>query len=244
MNEHFSQCKICDGIIPDFYGMAAPAAAPAPARAPTVRPMPRSAAHTPKEALELIELLTHFRSDNCSKFVYKWMELPRAVRKEYSYIGAIKCRMDSDPNHYFCPINIESYFDPSNWVYAVTMRLMMPKMMQEVEWSNETKGDIFESILGLNYLVANGLVVHYEGSLSKHIGTVSAIFDDFVWSTWRLCVAIGKTNTDRVVRWLTLIIDTVAYRQMKDDDIGNILLHESRTEFEFEPRCKRKGHLI
>ena len=34
-------------------------------------------------------------------------------------------------------------------------------------------------------------------------------------------------------------IDMVAYRQMKDNDIGNIVLHEPRDEFEFEPRRAR-----
>ena len=194
--------------------------------------------------MTLIELLVDFRADKCSQFVYNWMGLPPAVRKYYSYSGAMKCRVDTDPKHYLCPIKNERYFDPSNWVYAVTMRLMMPRMMKEVEWTNETKGEIFESIMGLNYLVANGLVVHYEGALSNHIGTVSAIFDNFVFCTWRLCEAIGKHDTDRVVLWVTWIIDTVAYRQRRDEDIGNILLHEARTEFEFEPRCKRKGYLI
>ena len=107
----FSQCKICDGEMQVPYWMSSSgstchsSAAPAPARAPTVRPMPGSCPdHVPKEALDLIELLIHFRSDMCSNFVYKWMELPRRVRKEYSYNGAIKCRWGfDDPKHYLCP---------------------------------------------------------------------------------------------------------------------------------------------
>ena len=55
---------------------------------------------------------------------------------------------------------------------------------------------------------------------------------------------LGKNDTDRVVLWVTWIMDMVAYREMKDEDIGNIVLHEARDEFEFEPRCKRKGNLI
>ena len=123
--------------------------------------------HVPKQALELIDLLIDFRSDFASKFVYKWMELPRAVRKEYSYNGAIRCRNSSDPHHYHCPIEKQAYFDPTNWVYAVTLRLMMPKLVQEVEWNNETKGDIFESILGCHYLVANGLMAGRVDSLKN-----------------------------------------------------------------------------
>ena len=113
--------------------------------------------HVPKEAMDLIELLVHFNSHRCSDFVYRWMELPRRVRKVYSYNGAIRCRDGSDPKHYFCQIDKQHYFDPTNWMYALTMRLMMPQMMKEVGWNNETKGDIFESILGCQYLLAHGL---------------------------------------------------------------------------------------
>ena len=228
----------------------APDPAPAPERAPDraperARPMPETCPdHVPKEALDLIELLIHFRSDMCSSFVYKWMELPRRVRKEYSYNGAIKCRDFSDPKHDFCQIERQHYFDPTNWVYALTMRLMMPKMMKEVNWNNETKGDIFESILGCHYLVAHGLVKEPVGAFEQHIGTVSAIFEAFVWCTWRLCDAIGNHNPDSILRWVTWIIDMVADRQRKDEAIGTIVLHETLDEFEFEPRCKSKGYLI
>ena len=94
-------------------------------------------------------------------------EPPRVVRKEYSYSGAVRCRDPSDPQHYHCPIGKQAYFDPSNWVYAMALRLMMPKLVQEVEWNNETKGDIFESILGCHYLVANGLMTGRVDSLEN-----------------------------------------------------------------------------
>jgi len=124
------------------------------------------------------------------------------------------------------------------------MRLMMPNMMQEVNWNKETKGDIFESLLGCHYLLANGFVKGYVGALSEHIGAVSAIVDDFVWYTWRLCEAIGKNDTDRILHWVQWIIDMVAYRQMKDDDVGTVVSEEAQDEFEFERRCKSKGNLI
>ena len=53
--------------------------------------------------------------------------------------------------------------------------------MHEVESNNETKPDIFESILGSHYFVANGVLKEPVGALIKHIATVSAIFEDFVW---------------------------------------------------------------
>jgi hypothetical protein len=67
------------------------------------RPMPETGlTHVPKQALELIELLIDFRSEFASRFVFKWMDLPRAVRQEYSYCVAIRCRDSSDPQHYHC----------------------------------------------------------------------------------------------------------------------------------------------
>ena len=221
-------------------------AAPPPAKEPepTFRPMPESYPdHVPKEAVDLIELLLHFKPDVCSTFVYKWMELPRRLRKEYSYNGAIKCRGPGDPKHYVCPITNQTYYDPSNWVYAVTMRLMLPKMMQEVDWNNETKGDIFEGILGCNYLVANGLVEAPVGAVSKHIGRVSAIFEEFVWSTWALCEKL-QHNFTRVLQWVTWINDIVLYRQMRYDTVGTIVLYDPPDEVSFKPRNKSSVYLI
>ena len=251
VTEHFSQCKVCDGLLAAPYWLAAPAASPPPATAPvaapapdtvpTVRSMP-STPNVPTEALELIELLTHFKADTCTVFVYKWMELPRALRKEYSYSGAIRCRCDTDPQHYRCPRKKDCYFDPTNWVYALTMRLMMPNLMKEVDWNMETIGDIFESILGLHYMVDNGLK-RVSMCTATHIGTVSDILEEFVWWTWRLCEAID--DTDRVLVWVTWIIDMVADRQRKDDHVNHtVVYHEPRDEFDLQPRCKRLGNLI
>ena len=200
--------------------------------------------HVPKEAMDLIELLVHFNSHRCSEFVHRWMELPRRVRKVASYNGAIRCRDDSDPKHYFCQIEKQHYFDPTNWVYALTMRLMMPHMMKDIEWNNETKGDIFESILGCQYLLAHGFVKQHVPALEQHIGTVAAIFEAFVWYTWKLCDAIGNHNPESILRWVTWIIDMVAYRQRKDEAIGTIVLTETDFDFDFEPRSKSKGNLI
>ena len=199
--------------------------------------MPSTPPDVPKEALDLIELLVHFKAGIFSQFVYKWMELPFRVRKMLSYNGAIKCRDPEDPKHYFCQFTKQTYFDPTNWVYAVTMRLMLPKMVQEVSWNNETKGDIFEAMLGLNYLVANGLVNQHVGALtSKSIGSMSAIVEEFVWHTWRLCDEL--CDGGEVVNWITWIIDMVAYRQMKDDYIRPIILDDSLEKMSYEPRCK------
>ena len=111
-------------------------------------------------------------------------------------------------------------------------------------WSRATLAcDTFQSILGCHYLVANGFVSD-DVVPFKNMGIVNAILDFFVWHTWRLCDAIGKNKSEQVLQWATWIIDMVAYRQMKDRDVGTIVLHESPAEFEFEPRCKCPGKLM
>ena len=217
---------------------------PPPTRATKrARPMPKEAMdpdHVPKEAMDLIELLVHFRSHMCSEFVYRWMELPRKVRKLYSYSGAIRCQDDSDPKHYFCKIDDQHYFDPTNWVYALAMRIMMPEMMKEVHWNNETKGDIFESILGCNYLVSHGFLKQPLTSLERHIGAVAAIFEAFAWFTHKLCLSVGHQNPDSILRWATWILDMVAWRQKRDSAVGAIVVVEdlSDYDFDFQPRIK------
>merc|ERR1712023_130699 len=44
-----------------------------------------------------------------------------------------------------------------------------------INWNNETKGDIFESILGCQYLVSHGFLKKPMTSLERHIGTAAAL---------------------------------------------------------------------
>ena len=227
-------------------------AMPGPARDPSGESSPKKARSTspkkarstveiPEEADWLIELLLRFKSNKCSDFVYRWMDLPKKTRKVYSYNGAIRCQDDSDPKHYFCDKGQQHYFDPTNWVYALAMRMMLPHMMKEVEWNNETKGDIFESIMGCHYMVSHGCPVNTMTSLERNIGPVAAIFEAFAWGAHRLCRSIGHHDPELIVRWATWIIDMVAYRQRRDEAIGTIVLDDDLDTYDFnlvEPRIK------
>ena len=83
------------------------------------------------------------------EFVNQWMGLPHETRKTLSHDGFIHCRADEDPCHrHFSELNIKS-FDPGNYFYGIAMDFLCP---QYQSWYTiATKGDIFESILGLNY---------------------------------------------------------------------------------------------
>ena len=201
----------------------------------------------PEEAHQLVELLLYFKSDKCSAFLYQWMDLPRRTRKLYSYNGAIRCQDNSDPRHYHCKIDDQHYFDPTNWVYALAMRIMMPEMMKEVHWNNETKGDIFESILGCNYLVSHGFTASSKRrltSLETHIGAVSAIFEAFAWFTHKLCLSVGHQDPDLILRWATWILDMVAWRQKRDSAVGTIVVVEDIDDYDFDLEPRTKCHAL
>ena len=65
-----------------------------------------------------------------------------------SYNGALLAK-PSDPVHYQCPYTQAKYFDPGNAVYGLVVDVVYPEGCKE--WTDETKGDIIESILGLHY---------------------------------------------------------------------------------------------
>ena len=188
----FTQCKVCDGEMPlrpawhycsnsnssssnsNFSSSSSSSRTSQPTAAPRqpggLRPMPEAADHVPVEALELIELMTGFNTEKCSKFVAAWMDLPYKERKAWSHSGAVQCRNATDPVHYHCHLDGRTYFDPGNWIYAVSLSLMCPELMACVNWNYETKGDICESIMGCHYEVEHGLVTGSTGdSTGPHL---------------------------------------------------------------------------
>ena len=108
--------------------------------------------------------------------------------------------------------------------------------------NNETKGDIFEAILGCNYLVAHGIVKDDVGALKQHSGRMSAIVEEFVWHTFRLCEEVGDGK--RLMPWITWIIDVVAWRQMKDHYFRPMILDDSLEKMSYEPRAPRCKSLM
>ena len=174
--------------------------------------MPEAADHVPVEALELIELMIGFNTDRASKFVEAWMDLPHEVRKAWSHNGAVQCRNATDPAHYHCHLDGRTYFDPGNWIYAVSLSLMCPELMAYVNWNYETKGDICESIMGCHYMVEHGLVTGATGEslefphLQKYSGITSAIVDAYAWYVWRLC---GKFGPNDMLVWIGWTLDMV-----------------------------------
>ena len=87
------------------------------------------------------------------EFIDFWMEQPRAVRKELSYSGALRSSV-GDPVHYVCQYTRQGYFDPSNMIYSMAMCFLAPQLSNR-GWNIETRGDIFESLIGYSYKLAH-----------------------------------------------------------------------------------------
>ena len=81
-------------------------------------------------------------------------------RKELSYHGAIDMRHPSPLRppkpHFTDPATGTGYRDPGNWVYGRAFDLLAEELpiahvVQGADWTDVTKGDIFEAILALSW---------------------------------------------------------------------------------------------
>ena len=105
----------------------------------------------------LVRLLREAESHDFHGYVWNWMSLPERHRKQWSYIGGLFSREESDPVHDF----VENTFDPGNWTYSKILKMLCPRLLTGsdgcgqgalVHWSEETQGDICESIMGVFFL--------------------------------------------------------------------------------------------
>ena len=150
-------------------------------------------------------------SDQLEKFFEEWVsKVPKYNRKYWSYFGALS-RLDTDDPRGSTAVAIarwadtnrkwlscETYFDPGNWHYSICMRLLWPRLGSQGNWNDETIGDIVESLLGMQYLIAhrpNELKVrHFPDYLVKFLHDwCYVVYSYFKSTTW----AITDTETLR-----------------------------------------------
>ena len=95
----------------------------------------------------ILALSTSLRSwdvRNFAIFCDWWLQISKSLRKYWSYFGALPS-YDNSPVDYTCPEIGSRYFDPGNYIYGVTMRLMV---LRSCHWNDVTMGDMFESWMG------------------------------------------------------------------------------------------------
>ena len=68
-------------------------------------------------------------------------------RKDLSHLGAIRTIDGCHPVQFECPV-LGKTFDPSNEVYALTLKAIVPSF-STYDWNEETFGDIAEGILAV-----------------------------------------------------------------------------------------------
>ena len=98
------------------------------------------------------------------QFFEAWVASDKHQRKWLSYHGALRRslylrhagqQLALTQHHWGDKmkfIDIGTYFDPGNWHYQVCFELLFGDVPW---WNQETIGDMFESILGMRYLIEN-----------------------------------------------------------------------------------------
>ena len=102
------------------------------------------------EALALLTIATMADHRVFGDFFDGWMQQSARSRKGLSYSGALRSQK-GDPVRYTCPYTGQRYFDPTNMIYATAMCFLAPGLMVQRNWSDETRGDIFEGLIGYYY---------------------------------------------------------------------------------------------
>ena len=121
----------------------------------------------------------------------RYMQMPHGTRKELSYRGAIRLRDEDKPlasraDHETTGKDPSSswaahYFDPSNFVYLLAMRMMWPQFLQSNHLNENTVGDIFEGILGLGY--------EYSATWPRRSQEAYFCLDSFVYWVYKFACA-------------------------------------------------------
>ena len=113
-------------------------------------------------------------------FFEAWLELPKSVRKEYSYYGGIRTRLRDSAQLTFRPsteYRTEDYFDPGNHIYSYAFKSLWPQVAAERGLGIVSIGDILESVLGFQW--------RYHGRTSEGWLSAAKWIDAYVYAVYR-----------------------------------------------------------
>ena len=158
------------------------------------------------EALALLTIATMADHRVFEDFFDCWMQQGARSRKDLSYSGALRSQK-GDPVHYTCPHTGQRYFDPTNMIYATAMCFLAPSLMVQRNWSDETRGDIFEGLLGYYYEMKHTKQTEIDLHGLADARDVSMIIEGTSWLTHKLY----NTNEMDFYYWCTRIIDRAAH---------------------------------
>ena len=159
-----------------------------------------------------------------------------AYRKMLSYSGAVRSRIPTDPVHYVDPSTQEKYFDPTNWVYGLLLRLLAPGLEKQ-NWNDETRGDIMEAFLGCHHVLQQNdprSVDEYSLDCAKFM---ACLVDTVSWLGYRLYQQQG-CNFPKHMAWIRALANWRKSAQSLSLAIENIAPQEPTS-----PRYKSGGTL-
>ena len=242
-------CKICTGEkADDGMGWKTHSCEPYPTipihRRLRRRQMPHFEENIPVSACWLAEVTARMDTFKFGEFVCEWMQLSAKTRKTLSYSGAVMS-CEGDPVHYYSRVANQKYFDPGNYVYAQALTIMCPRLMSEVSWNIEKKGDICEGIMGAHYEEKNVAIESDRKRLRREFGreleVMSEIIDKFAWHTYNMLREVGDDNLQQWVDW---VIDISMWMRDTPGIPPRVIVEQVADDLPLGRRDKYLGHLI
>ena len=147
----FKQCKACDGLMP-MEAWSWYAAQPKPAPKPPPNPAWIQLIKEDFAFRELVNWVGKCNSRKMCSLINDWMRMERETRKFLSHFGAVEKTDPKHPCHYHCELSGKEYFDPGNWCYSLVFDIITGQSLnKDINWNQETKGDIIEGLLGYHW---------------------------------------------------------------------------------------------
>ena len=153
---------------------------------------------TSAAAQRIVLLASTCHPSSLHELIAMWMnDLPKKTRKVLSYSGALRCRDPRCPVHYVSTGGVR-FFDPGNYVYALTFDMLWPLHASENRWNIETKGDILEALMGFAFEKSNAEDLSSARWL-EHANILAAYIEEMSYQVWLLSVAHGSSD---ILCWL------------------------------------------
>ena len=144
-----------------------------------------------------------------------------------------------------CPETGDHYFDPGNYIYALVFNMLFPQLVDKYDWNQETKGDIFESYLGLAYCKRFS---QYEEDKAwmLQIVKLSRWLDEVIFDVWEFGQGLSCEDLESQLR---VISSTLHRKEDREEDRGEdpeskVRATPSEREHRMEPPKWKRGKLI
>ena len=196
VTEEFHQCKVCDGELAeqDSWAWSQPIEPSSPPPPPS---SPPPSYNWPPEGAILLDIAKTMKQDTFAEFIDLWMEnLSRRTRKNLSHSGALRSN-DGDPVHFICKHTGLGYFDPTNYIYFMTLMFLAGPMSRS--WNTETRGDICEALMGFSYELTHNERVDVL-DVGQHVHKVARIIEVTATLTYKLWINTGIAFKDWCAR--------------------------------------------